>query len=383
MDRLPLKLLVYGGTSLAIILFSCLIALTVILAEGRKGALAHGLSKGRLVISSFGGAWGDALQKGFVGPFEAETGIDVVLLPSQNLTRTVAALDAGHLPDVDIVDGGPIWFAPLIRDSYLQPIDYGYLDAETSAAIPSSARRPYEMVYGAFAVALCFDNRVFPASGTQPSGWSAYFDTDRFPGKRAQLDWASGDVTPEIALLAAGHTIDRLYPLDVDSALAMQARILPSTLTFPRSPAVLQQLLIDGEITMFPCLAHRAQKLIDDGFNRMSIAWQQAQLKRQSFAVWRNAQNRENAMRFLAYVATARAQARWAIVGKIGPINPEAFRYIPSEILPQLPTSPAHRETFYTDEDWYIAAAPEGKQTRFEWITQELWPEFLAKNNYR
>jgi putative spermidine/putrescine transport system substrate-binding protein len=359
----------------------------VVLGIAVAAAFAVGQGKfafadGSLIISSFGGGWGDAIQKGFIDGFEQETGIKVTLLPTQDQAKTVAAINAGNPPDVDITSGGPMWVAGLDRDGFLADIDYSVFDPKVLAQLPEHAKGKRDLVFGVSAISLCYNKAAFPEGKPQPSGWPDYFDVQKFPGKRAQQDWAVGDEGAEQALLGAGVPVNKLYPPDMKLALDTEAKVLPQVLTFTKSPAVLHQLLIDGEVSMAMCFTHRMQKQIDEGVTNVQIVWKNTRLFNEGFAVWKNAANLQNAMKFLAYIVRPDVQARWAVIGRTGPINPAAFDHVPADMKDKLPTSPGHEGAFFTDDQYWMTVGADGK-TNFETLTTKTWPDFLRDQNFQ
>ena len=59
---------------------------------------------GELVISSFGGTWGQAIQLGLIDSFERETGIKVTLRSGQDAIRSADAVRNGAFPpDLSVI----------------------------------------------------------------------------------------------------------------------------------------------------------------------------------------------------------------------------------------------------------------------------------------
>src|SRR5882724_4867660 len=61
-------------------------------------------SAGKLVINSYGGSWGQAIQLGLIDLFQRETGIEVTLLSTWDIAKSKAALQSGNPPPEDILD---------------------------------------------------------------------------------------------------------------------------------------------------------------------------------------------------------------------------------------------------------------------------------------
>jgi putative spermidine/putrescine transport system substrate-binding protein len=189
------------------------------------------------------------------------------------------------------------------------------------------------------------------------------------------LDWPE-EPQPEFALLADGVPVGGLYPLDVERSLRKLSELRAHIPRFPTNPADLGQMLVDREVTMAACFTHRAQRLVDGGLTRIAISFEQARLQTEYAVVWKNAPNRENAMRFLAHIVKAQPQATWAQVGHTGPLNPEAFRLVSPEMAAELPTSPSHRSAWAKNDDGYAAAGAGGKTNRE--LLAEQWRMWVA-----
>lgn len=329
--------------------------------------------QGRLVINSFGGNWGKAIQLGLIDAFQKETGIKVQLLSTQDVAKSKAALASGNPPPEDLIDTNFATGFSLSRDGLLADVDYSKFNKETLDALPDFAKQPFALGWGQFAIGICYDKEQF-AEGKAPKTWADFWNVASFPGKRGLLAWPD-EPTPEIGLLAAGTPIDKLYPLDLDAAFAKLDELKPNVPTFPSSPAVLGQMLVDKQVAMEACFTHRVQGLVDAGLSRIGIVFDGARLQTEYFFVWKDAPNKENAMKFLAFVAEAAPQAAWAQIGNTGPVNPKAFDLIPEDIAAKLPTSPAYK-TWTKGDDWYAADAGGGKTNRE--VLEERWAAWSA-----
>lgn len=331
---------------------------------------------GELVINSFGGGWGQAIQLGLIDGFEQETGIDVILLSTWDVAKSKAAIQSGNPPPEDILDTNLATAVALNRDGLLAEIDYARFNQDTLAAIPDYARPPFAVGWGQFAIGLCYDKEAF-GEGNAPSGWADYFDQENFPGPRGMLAWPA-EPQPEFGLIADGVAVDELYPLDLDRAFARLDELKDHVPQFPSSPAVLGQMLVDRQVVMEACFTHRVQKLVDGGLSRIGISFDEARLQTEFFVVWKDAPNMENAMRFLAYILEARPQATWAQIGNTGPLNPMAFDLIADDVKDKLPTSPSHTTLWPKDAAWYSTMNDDGLTNRE--VIENRWNEWAGSN---
>ncbi|MDL2403801.1 extracellular solute-binding protein [Rhizobium mayense] len=331
--------------------------------------------EGKLVISSWGGNWGKSIQLGLVDAFEKKTGIKVQLLSTQDAAKSKAAILSGNQPPEDILDTTYTTGYTLSRDGLLADIDYSKFDQKSLAALPDYVKQKFGFGYGQFAIGICYDKKKFPA-GKEPKTWADFWNVKDFPGKRGMLAWPE-ERTPEMGLLADGVAVKDLYPLDTKAAFKKLEALKGDIPTFPTSPSVLSQMLVDRQVAMEACYTHRVQALIDGGVSRIGIVFDGARLQTQYFTVWKNAPNKENAMKFLAFVADAAPQAAWAQIGNTGPVNPQAFDLIPKDIAAKLPTSPAYH-TWPKDDQWYVGDAGNGKTN--EESLEEQWSAWSAGN---
>jgi putative spermidine/putrescine transport system substrate-binding protein len=339
-----------------------------------SGGAASGKTN-ELVIDSFGGSWGDAQLRGFIEPFESATGIKVTLLPTQDIAKTKAAIQAGDTPPVDISDGDFRAVAGLSASDLLEPIDYTAWDEATLSQVPAKFRQQYAIGWARTAFGICWDSKTFPDDGLQPAGWADFWNTTKFPGKRAMLAW-NADPFPEGPLLADGVAPADLYPLDIDKSLAKLRELKADIPTFPESLASLQQLLVDGNVSMIDCFSHRYQGLVQSGLKNLRFSFAQAKELDETYFVWKNAPNKANAMKFLAFVQQAQNQANWAKIAYAGPVNDDALALMPADVAKHLPTHPDNlTKMFPSDDDWYTQQRPDG-QTNYDYLVSSAWPKW-------
>jgi putative spermidine/putrescine transport system substrate-binding protein len=332
------------------------------------GATTASKGTNQLVINSFGGDWGNAIQQGMINAFEAQTGIKVTLLSTADPAKSELAVEHGDPPPEDILDTDYPTATGLNNKGLLAPIDYASFDQANLAKIPSYLKAPYALGWGEFAIGICYNPKDFP--GAKPTTWADFWNFTKFPGNRGMLSWPA-EPQPEFGLLALGDQPSSLYPLNVHEAFAQLAKLKPHVPSFPSDPATLQQQLVDGTVSMEACYTHRVQKLIDQGAKNIAISYDQARLESDYFIVWKNAPNRVNAMKFLDFMLHPKPQAAWAVIGDTAPINPGAFAYIPPSVREKLATAPDHlRNEFVIGDKWYATTASNG-QTNFQNIINE------------
>lgn len=173
-----------------------------------------------------------------------------------------------------------------------------------------------------------------------PATWVDFFDTKKFPGKRAfpKSIYAG---TAEIALMADGVAPDDLYPLDFDRAFAKLDQI-KGDLIFYDSYAQGQQYIVQGSASMMATANSRMIQLQNDGAG--DFTYEQAVLYPWgAFPLTQNAPNMDAANALVDFMSHPTLQAE---VGKqlyLGPNVSEAFNAFDKDQLALMPNSDENR----------------------------------------
>lgn len=167
-----------------------------------------------LNVSAYGGSWGEAIASCVTEPFEAKTGISVVLEPSAS-TVTLSKLQvqaADPVTDVAWMDGG---VSELARDSgVVAAIDPGMapglVDVVDQAKYKTDAGGIYAVGNGYFAIGLVYNSEEIT---TPPTSWEDLWNPD-YAGRVILPSAAHSTGVPLLATFneLAGGTLDDLSP---------------------------------------------------------------------------------------------------------------------------------------------------------------------------
>lgn len=299
-----------------------------------------------LVLANWGGDAARAMEEAFGRPFEADTGVRVVIDSSgPSLARIRAMVESGRTV-WDVCDSGAGTSFILGRAGLLERMDYGIIDR---ASIPEAFALEWCTGTSAYSTVIAWDSSRL---GDGPSSWAEFWDFRRFPGMRTMR--RSMHAVLEAALMADGVPPDRVYPIDVDRAFA-KVRELRGRVIWWTSGAQSQDLLRTGEVTAGAIWSTRARLLGEETRWRIRYRWDQGIVHAGVWNVPRNPPaGRDWAMRFVASTLVPERQIALLRLLGTGPANPRAAALVPDDLKPHNPTDPANlSRQLMTDELWY------------------------------
>ena len=288
-----------------------------------------------VVLAGFGGITYQIRRQILFNDFAELSGAKVVDAP-WDYGKFVAMLDSSS-PEWDMIDFDGFSMVGLLDSgaklAKLEPwvARSDLVDAEY---------RDYASGSYAYSVVLGWTDKA-----GKPGSWADFFDTRRFPGKRAfpKSIYAG---TLELALLADGVPREEIYPIDFDRAFE-KLDTIKSSLLFYDSYAQGQQFITQESATMLVTANSRAQQLKDQGgFDytfKDSILYPWG-----AFPMPANAPHLDAANALIDYMSTPEAQAEVARQLHLGPIVSAAFEQLSEEELAQTPNSPANRKLAFT-----------------------------------
>lgn len=307
-----------------------------------------------MVFTSWGGTTQDAQTRAWSDPFAAESGITVLQDGPTDYGKIKAMVEAGNV-SWDVIDVEGDFGAQGGKAGFFEPLDFTVIDRSKL-----DPRFSDDYSVGAFYYSNVIGcNRDVVAEC--PKTWTDLFDTAKFPGKRTFYKWSAPGVL-EAALLADGVEPKNLYPLDLDRAFKKLDSI-KSDIIWWSSGAQGQQLLASGEVPFGHFWNGRLTALADTGVN-LEISWDQNITAADRLVVPKGAKNKAEAMKYIAYATSAKAQADFAAATGYAPTNldsgalmdPKARAALPdmqsaSQIDTDMTYWAAHRDAI--GERWY------------------------------
>ena len=292
---------------------------------------------GQVVISSWGGEIQAGMRTAFFEPFERETGITVVeqSYGMQGLAKLKAQVDAGGA-EVDLLDGPPFWTAIGRNLGLTGSISYDDFGNQTDHM--SAAFNEYGYSYGSVSWGIGYNKKSFPNGG--PRNWAEFWDAEGFPGVRCMFAPIAARHI-EYALMADGVEVGAVNPLDdskVDRAFAKLANIKDHVGVWFTAFSQMRSLLLSQEIDVVEDTNGDSFVAQDRGAE-IEFVFDEAVMNLLTWVMAKDAPNRENALKLLAFCSRPDRQAEFAKATYYGPTNLKALELIDSQTtLERLPT---------------------------------------------
>ena len=314
----------------------------------KAGTVKEGALQGSTVTFV---SWGGVFQKGQMDaagkPFAKASGATVLEDGPTEYAKVKAQVD-NNAVTWDVVDTDIIWAQKQCGDKgLLMPIDKKIID---TSKVPDGLVGDCYVPAMQYGYVILYNAKKYP---TAPTGWKDFFDTQKFPGKRAIAGFE--DVGPGIyegALLADGVAPDKLYPLDMDRAYKSIDGIR-SSLIYWKTGAESQQMIESGEADMALVWSGRGYAAVKNGADYKPI-WNQALQITEALGVPKNAKNPDAAFAFINYYLGKEQQEKLTELTSYSPVNTEAEPKLDALGKEYLTTAPEiAKQMVPTDAKWW------------------------------
>lgn len=322
---------------------------------GAAGCGGSGAAGNGLVFTSYGGSFQKAQAKAWLSPFSEKTGIKIRQDSPTDYAKLQAMVENEQVT-WDVLDVGNDFGLESNAD-LLEPLDYSVINREPILEGYASEYRIANILY-----ANVIGYNTEEVDGT-PEGWTDFFDIETFPGQRGL--YKNPSQTFEIALLGDGVSAKSLYPLDVERALA-KLDTIKDRIVWWETGNQSAQLVADGEVAMVAAWNGRVQTAIDGGAP-IEIQWNQNLQTADYLIVPKGTQNKEQAMKLIAYIVSAENNHRISKLITYAPVNEKSIPKLDQEVASGLPT--AYRDTGVPyNAEWWDENRDETTERFNEWL---------------
>ncbi|MFC0408481.1 ABC transporter substrate-binding protein [Roseomonas elaeocarpi] len=294
-----------------------------------------------LTVVSWGGAYQDIQREIFFRPFQARTNTRLL---EETWDGGVGVLRA------KIQSGANNWdLVQVESEELLLGCDEGLFERMDWDAIGGRDHYIPQAVsdcgVGAilYSFVLSYDrNRM----ATGPANWAEFFDTKKFPGKRALR--RGPKTTLEIALLADGVPAGDVYkvlgtPAGVERAFRKLDTIRDSLIWWERGSQP-PQLLASGDAAMVVAYNGRIDAANRTDGQNFAISWPGNLYTVDSWVIMKGSPNKARALDFLRFVSQPEVEAGMSPRIPYGMTAKGVNDLLTPEVRETLPTTPAHME---------------------------------------
>lgn len=322
-----------------------------------------------LVVVNWGGPAVDAYYQAFGVPFENATGVKVVIDGTGPLGSKIRAMVESKNVTWDVVDTGAGTTLVLGAAGVIEEIDYSIVDK--SKVLPEFAFEKGVANY-MFSFILAYNQKRLKKV---PQSWADFWNLADFPGARTLRKQPNGMM--EACMQAAGRSMNEVYPIDIDLAVAKYKEIADEVIIWG-SGSQSQQLFREGEVVMGNIWHTRANLLRRDMKGDVTWTWNQGCV---APGMWNvpigNPAGKDTAMKFIASAQDPQQQIKLFEVMGNGPANPEASALIPDDQRPYDPGQPENLALQVPFNGlWYEEDYGNGKTN--DQVSREKWLEVQA-----
>ena len=308
------------------------------LSAAALGLLVGGAAQARdLTVVSWGGNYQDAQRKIYFKPFSEKTGKPVLDESWDGGIGVIQAKAKAGTPNWDAVQVEADELAIGCADGIYEKIDWSKLGGRDKF-LDSAAS---ECGVGAivWSTMLGYDSAKL---STAPTSWADFWDTQKFPGKRALR--RGPKYALEFALMADGVAPKDVYtvlraPGGVDRAFK-KLDAIKSDMVWWESGAQPLQLLKSGQVVMTSAYNGRISGINKTEGTKFKGVWPGSVYAVDSWVVLKGSPNKDAAMDFIAFASLPENQSKLPQDIAYGLPNKAAAAAVPAELAADLPTAP-------------------------------------------
>ncbi len=320
-----------------------------------------------LTVVSVGGALQESFRKAYWQPYAAAR--SEKLVEDSNvvgLTKVKAMVESGNV----------IWdLVQMDEEDVVVGCDSGLLEKiDWASAAPATRDLPRELMNPCgvpamlWAKVLSYDSKRLPDG---PKSWADFWDTKRWPGKRALRKQAKQ--TLEIALMADGVPAAEVYKLlatkaGQDRAFAKLDQIKKDVQWWEAGAQPIEWLA-SGAVVMASAYNGRIDAANKEG-RSLAMVWKNQVYGPTDWVVVKGSPNKAKALALIDYMSAPAQQKLFAETIPYGPANPKAQALLSKAVLDKLPNAPQNIDQPLLQNTAFWADHLDELQQRFaKWVS--------------
>ena len=338
--------------------------------RGAAGLAALGMATGAradaktLNVAAYGGVINDYLTKDFGEAFAVRTGIRVNFGSNASLALAKLQVAAGAPSQWDITELTGSEYVEGIKQNLILPLDYSIIDG---GKLVPGYKELHGVKFSSYMFAMAWDQRKIP-DDKAPKTWAEFWDTRKYPGKRSLDANLTDGSSLEVALLADGVPVDKLYPLDVERGLKSFEKLGRDNIIWYNANQEPIQQLTSGAVPL-ATVFHGRVLLANKGGAQLGFTPAYSAVSGNYLTVIRTTGQPKEAFELIAFILNdAQAGANYMQHTNYAVPDAASFALLPKSVQDILPTSPAlHGKVFFKDDAWWAANLGPTVQRFKEW----------------
>ncbi len=357
------------------VLTSVLVTTNLVLLSNFAAAAGH--NNNEITFASWKGPYMRSQMLGFVRPYEANQKTRVHVVGYNGGIREIRDQVESANVTWDVID--------LTQADSLRACEAGLLERLDNIDLPagidgSNARDDF--VDGAlnpcgvgvivWATAFAYDRSSYDL--VQPKSIADFFDTKKFPGKRAIRDDPS--VIMEWALMADGVPRNGVYPmLETPEGVARALKRMDSIkagLQLWKSGREPVRLLNNGEVTMSMVWATTGAVAAREAGANFEMIWDGRVIELDLFGIPKGSLYKKEAIEFIRFASSSQSLANMVTHLPNGPTRKSSLALLSDDVLEQIPNGPAYlkQKSIRSDANWWSKNHARLEEALQSWLAE-------------
>ncbi|WP_428241864.1 ABC transporter substrate-binding protein [Gynuella sp.] len=298
----------------------------------------------QMTVVSFGGAYGGVQQKSMLEPFMEKTGNKLLFESySGGVAELKSQVESGNILwdviDMEVIDVERACSEGLLEEfpmDTLPPGDDGTPAKEDFS--PAALENPCGVAQIVWTILYAYNTETI--GGGHPSSMADFFDTKKFPGKRALRK--RPQVNMEWALLADGVPADKVYEmLETEEGQARAFAKLDSIkndIVWFDSWSQAPQLLNDGGAVMVQSANGRFFDAIQKDKKPFVMVWDGHVYDLDVWAIVKGSKHKKLAEDFIRFATGSKPLAAMPSIA-YGPTRKSSYAYVEKDLVSKLPSA--------------------------------------------
>jgi len=320
-----------------------------------------------LNVATYGGTWTDAAKAAYWDAYQAESGNKIVGGLTDDSLGGIRAVAATKPSKWDVMEADMLVGSEACSEGLVLPIDKAKLPVDDF--IPNSIQE-CGVASATIGSVMVFNKDKYGAN--EPKTWQDFWDTKRFPGKRAMSRYVQSVAVA--ALLADGvppaKVKEELRKPESRERILKKLSEIKNDVVFISTGTELVQGLLSGSFDMALGWNARINTANEEAGNKFKIVWSAGyNLGMNTYLIPATTAHPTEAMDYIASTADPEREAKFMTMFPYGGANKKAYDHLTPEQRTLQPASPENLLYAVSDDyEFWNGRYDEWQQALEAWI---------------